>query len=317
MYIHICTHNSKGLINDAEILKEKFILEHHNVELSICEEINIMEYSVSEQFDKQFFLEHIYPCQLKYSCENIYIPNIEMINNNDIFQLRKDSSIKIFCKTNFCYNILKQIINRNSISRIIWNSKDRQIKNITPDFNEYLHVKGQSRFKNSQMILDLWSKHPDWPNLTIVHNGIQNKNGYLNINVPFKVANNITIYQKCLSENELNILMNKCGFHICPSSMEGYGHYINEARSTSSIILTTNYPPMNSFITEEYGIKILVKKENLKKFGLSVECIITEKDLENSILQSFELTKNNLKIQSKIGRTLYETNSKRFYEQIL
>lgn len=46
------------------------------------------------------------------------------------------------------------------------------------------------------------------------------------------------------------------GVHICPSEREGFGHYINEARAASALVITTNHPPMNELITAATGVLI-------------------------------------------------------------
>ena len=43
-------------------------------------------------------------------------------------------------------------------------------------------------------------------------------------------------------------IIEKAGCFLCPSSIEGYGHYINEAKSCKSIVVTTDFAPMNEFI---------------------------------------------------------------------
>jgi len=44
--------------------------------------------------------------------------------------------------------------------------------------------------------------------------------------------------------------MNMCLVHIFPSQVEGFGHVINEARSCASVVITTNYPPMNELVDQ-------------------------------------------------------------------
>ncbi|GMF50113.1 unnamed protein product [Phytophthora fragariaefolia] len=56
-------------------------------------------------------------------------------------------------------------------------------------------------------------------------------------------------------------IMAESSFFLCPSSMEGYGHYINQARSSGGVIITTDAHPMNELIpAPEGGIFVKTKR---------------------------------------------------------
>jgi len=313
MYVNICSHNSQGLLNDCVILKNK-LKEQYKVNQFICEERDINTIKQNETYDKQFFIEHIFPNLLTNSPCNIYIPNLEFINQND-YNLMQTKYIKyVIAKTNHSYNELYKILG-NKVVKWIWSSIDRNICTIQPDFNQYLHIKGQSRFKNSQMILDIWRNHPEWPMLHIVHYGDLNKNGFLQIKEPVVINDNITLYQYKLDDNSLKHLMNKCGNHICPSQTEGYGHYINEARSVGAVIITTNSEPMNEFTTKKYGF--LVNVNSIKKLNMGMLCLIEQSELENTIKKCINTSLKNKLKQSKIGKTLYKNTVLGLYNNIV
>jgi len=42
---------------------------------------------------------------------------------------------------------------------------------------------------------------------------------------------------------DLNKLQYQILNHLCPSIVEGYGHYLNEARAYGCFIVTSDYPP--------------------------------------------------------------------------
>jgi hypothetical protein len=37
------------------------------------------------------------------------------------------------------------------------------------------------------------------------------------------------------------------GVHLCLSSKEGFGHYLNSARASGALVVVTDHPPMNEF----------------------------------------------------------------------
>ena len=55
-----------------------------------------------------------------------------------------------------------------------------------------------------------------------------------------KKQDNIVYYKERVDDDKLIEFMNKFYYHLCPSEAEGFGHYINEALSCKSIVVTTN-----------------------------------------------------------------------------
>ena len=200
------------------------------------------------------------------------------------------------------------------VEKINWTSECKYMDNIKMNYNSFLHVKGQSRFKQTQVLLDLWIKHPDWPMLTITHYGNCNLNGYLDIKVPIKIHENITIYQHKMTKTMLSILMNQNGCHICPSFIEGFGHYINEARSCGAVVITPNCPPMNEFINNN---GILIQTNNIKKYNLGLYCTISEEDLEQAILEYLNLSFFDRKEMGNNSKKMFEKQNELFFSQKL
>lgn len=67
----------------------------------------------------------------------------------------------------------------------------------------------------------------------------------------------ITISKGRLDVIAFDKLMADSAFFLCPSIMEGYGHYINQARASGAVVVTTDANPMNELITSsEMGVLI-------------------------------------------------------------
>ena len=86
--------------------------------------------------------------------------------------------------------------------------------------------------------------------------------------------------------DKLKILLNACIIHLCPSMYEGFGHYINEARSTGAVILTTDRPPMNEFITDK---RFLVEGQRARVHNLVPLFKVNTIDLSNKIQAVFNM----------------------------
>ena len=308
--IRICHHETQGLHNDYLILRN--VLEStYDVVHCVYTEVDLLQNNVNNNklyiCNINIFIEHIHENLLNYGNINIFIPNIEWFNKRDEILAKHIDCI--FCKTKHAYSVL------NSAYKCIYigfTSIDRYIQNIEKNNDYFLHLKGISKYKNSQVLVDTWFKHPSWPTLVIVHHGVPNSNGVLHFPTPFKVSNNILVYQCKLNDNALTQIMNKCGVHICCSFAEGFGHYINEARSVGAYIVTTDGQPMKAFINENTGT--LINSSKCVRLHHGCGYYLSEKDIEDAI--------NNMIINAKYkngfaNRDLYLEEKKVFSEKLM
>lgn len=321
MDIRICFHETKGLNNDALILKEAIekkyptsnITLHKYPEICIYRNIIHPTIGTTKKQNYQFFIEHIHEGLITYAHMNIFIPNIEFISSNDINLLK--SIDMIVAKTEHAYNVLTKMHPKIDVEYWGWTSLDRVEDKSNRNFNEFLHVKGCSRFKNTQLLINLWLKHPEWPLLNVMSYGDVKQNGYVELNVPYvKVVSNIRLFQRDVTEAELSRIMNHCGVHICPSEQEGFGHYINEGRSCRAIIVTTNAKPMNELVDDSNGI--LVDVHELKHVNYSVNATIKERELEESIEKILQMSKKEKYEKSEQSRTKYEKDHQFFNTRV-
>ncbi len=83
-------------------------------------------------------------------------------------------------------------------------------------------------------------------------------------------------------------------FHVCPSSTEGYGHYINEGRSAGGIIITLDAPPMNELVSSDNGILIPPRQVVNSRFvtGPSIPFLLANNPVESEafLISSEDLT---------------------------
>jgi hypothetical protein len=75
-------------------------------------------------------------------------------------------------------------------------------------------------------------------------------------------SNNINLVREGFDNLQFGRIIAESAFFLCPSSMEGYGHYINHARSSGGVIITTDAHPMNELIpAPDGGIFVKTKRE--------------------------------------------------------
>ncbi|TPX70531.1 hypothetical protein CcCBS67573_g06485 [Chytriomyces confervae] len=190
---------------------------------------------------------------------NMWMPNIEQISAKQLTYMPR--IYQFLCKTKVTCRILGDFIQQNSRNKTFGYHKAhlptvRYMGHTSPDarahakslnistkvdFSSFFHAYGSSGRKNTRQVFDCWREHPTWPKLTILGDAAVFNDSLVYDNI--EVLNRVNMTQ-------LRRLQVSHGVHICPSEMEGYGHYINEARSLGALVVATDMPPMNEMIDE-------------------------------------------------------------------
>lgn len=167
--------------------------------------------------------------------------------------------------TSLCHEeIAKKVIEDNNLIKN---------NNIVKDNNLVIHFAGQSPFKNTQAVLRAWIKNNGFidvnPNVVLLISRWQLFNlddiRYWN-SLPTKPIDefhgkklnngkqykNIIVTEKMDFENVIYFML-VARYAICPSFIEGWGHYINESRCYRNYVIATDAPPMNELITDRSG----------------------------------------------------------------
>lgn len=295
----IARSNGVGLDSDVILLTQALQKHGHKVTFSHCRSRSLFKkwFCRSHQYDANIFLERVFPVWFGAAKKNILIPNQERFPKRHISRLSKIDHI--FCKSHHAHEIFSNL--GNSTQYIGFTSKDIRLKEVTPDYGIFFHLAGRSTLKGTETILKLWSKHPDWPTLTIV----QHKD-----NAPEKVPENVHLIAEYLPYNELISLANKHGIHLCPSQSEGWGHYIVEAMSCGAIVITTDAAPMNELISDERGILVPFHKTEPRHLGTNffVDPELLEEKISTLINGEYE----SIKQKSKLAREWFLDNDKQF-----
>lgn len=170
---------------------------------------------------------------------------------------------------------------------------------IEKNFRHYLHTQGKSNMKGTQAIADAWKYNSLLPQLTVIsHYG----------NSPF-FQENLKWIPNRVPEDRLRHLQNHCGIHLCPSETEGFGHYIMEAMSAGAVVVTTDAPPMNEFITDK---RCLVPYQKEEKWFLATRYFIAPEDLENTIANLSGLPESELREIGENNRRMYLQKTEEF-----
>jgi hypothetical protein len=149
-----------------------------------------------------------------------------------------------------------------------------------------LHIAGASLLKGTEVILDAWSRHPEWPRLHVVRSPLS----YDGEPMPWLervCPSNVSLVTSKLSAPEVWTLQDSVPIHICISESEGFGQIIAEAMNAGAVVITTDGPPMNELVTPERGI--LVAVERSERLRLGMRYFVDVNDLERRIEQTMAM----------------------------
>jgi hypothetical protein len=144
----------------------------------------------------------------------------------------------ILCKTEEAFKIFQSIT--ENVYYLGFMSLDCYQPSVSKDFSQHIHVAGKSKMKGSKELHKVWKKNSDFPQLIFIQRDSD-----------LKSTSNMTLITKRVPRDSLLEMQNRCGIHVCPSQTEGFGHYIMEAMSAGSVVITTDAPPMNEFIKDK------------------------------------------------------------------
>ena len=222
----------------------------------------------------QIHIEQIHREQFACAKKNFLFPNPELTDSS-VFRKMKQLPT-VLCKSRHATDLFQ---NAGIPTEFVgFTTTDLLDYHVEKDYRKFVLIAGRSRFKGTMAVASIWQLHPEWPMLTIIQSS---EDCYGNpIPIP-KECHNIKVVQKWLSEDELSDIQNSSGIHLCLSEMEGFGHYILEAMSMRSVVVTTNAPPMNEIVGPDRGV--LVDAERIGKSYMSERVTVNPLALEKAI----------------------------------
>ncbi len=302
----IARSNGVGLDSDVMLLTTALEAAGHEVSFSHCRAKSRLAGWLglgANKYDVNLFLERIFPAWLKSAKVNLLVPNQERFPERHLSRLKKiDLAL---CKSRHAQQIFEA--NECDTKFISFTSKDLNRETIAPDYEKFFHLAGKSTLKGTEVLLDLWRKHPEWPVLTLVQH-------QSNAPEADSVPANVVLRAEYLEQDELVSLINSHGVHLCPSRSEGWGHYIVEAMSCKAVVVTTDGPPMNELVTEERGCLVEFQREEQRHLGMNY--FVDVDMLEGVIERLIALNVEEKKKMGEKARLWYEENHRRFNERI-
>ncbi|KAF1720135.1 glycosyltransferase [Pseudoxanthomonas wuyuanensis] len=253
-------------------------------------------------YDLNLMLEHVRPELLGAARRNAFIPNPEWCQPADVKRLHRMDHV--LAKTGHAVDIFRQ--RECAVMRIGFTSMDRHDPEV-PRLRTFFHLAGRSSAKQTQLVLETWARHPEWPLLTVVQHPRSAK---------FRPqADNIAHRIDYLDDAELRRLQNESLFHLCPSETEGFGHYLMEALSVGAVTLTTDAAPMNELVTPERGLLIPFARTASQQLATRYQ--VDAGAIEAAVQAALDLSAEEILARSRAAREFFIDNDATFRHRLV
>lgn len=287
--------NGHGLEKSAQILKNALVKLGHTVYLNDWKAPKPQDAPAG---NINIFFELINTSWLNNAPTNWFICNPEgygqgqkLLNSIDLF----------LCRTREIEKIFTQLKKKTYF--LSFSSFDCTVPTIEKDFSQCLHAAGGSWMKGTDKIIKAWLNDLSMPQTTILRRGRFEQ----------IAQENLTWITTRISENDLRDLQNRYGIHLCPSETEGWGHYIAEAMSASAVVVTTDAPPMNEFITDK---RCLVAYSGKKRSSLATSYFADPQSLKTTIQNLMMLPREELQKIGENNRLKYLEKTQEFHDNL-
>jgi glycosyltransferase involved in cell wall biosynthesis len=256
--------------------------------------------------DFQIHLEQIHREQFRFSHRNFLILNPEFTDPNVFKKLRQNPVI--LCKTRHAHQLFSGCL--PEVEYVGFTSPDRFRPTVKKSFSKFLHVAGKSDYKGTRELVEVWSRNPSWPELTVIWSPTDS---YGNPRKNLEAGPNVQVIFRRLGDEELINLLNESGVHLCPSRTEGFGHYMVEALSTGAIVLTLDAPPMNEIVAPDFGYLVQAIPSEVQFMSTLYKPDLNS--LENTISQIMDESNASLHERAKRAREWYLSNDEMFHQR--
>lgn len=249
------------------------------------------------EFDANIMIEHVRPIFLSMARVNLFAPHPEWCLPIDAALLKfTDGTL---CMTHHAEPIFAGL--GCDTKYIGFTSEDRHDPAV-PRERTFFHLAGGSINKGTDLLLEVWRRHPEWPMLRVLQSPKNAKEGPPAANIDHRIG--------YIDDAELRQMQNASRFHICSSETEGYGHYLVEAMGVGAVVLATDAPPMNEMITPDRGIRIDYERTGTQ--NLATTFYVSEQSIEAAVERALALGDADVAAMGAAARQWFVDNDQAF-----
>lgn len=294
----IHSQNNNAIMNDAEILnyltrrfKGKHEPQHINVGNYTCPKASV-----------NIFIETInygFVQQAKY---NIFIPNHHYFSKNVIPLL--GAIDLVLCKTEYCFQVFKDLVPREKIQQIGWRSIDIYDKVIERTRKDWFVLYTDSNYQDVQKLIDIWDI--DFPYLNIIFSGVR-RNVVEKKNMP-----NIIYYEK-IDPQKYEKLFNSCRIHVVLDTIDNFNHHANQVMLCGNVPVCINKGPILEVLSEDNYFPISCSKKKLKNV-MGSQYVYTKEDVLEAVKKVITISDTTLELMGSNNRMASIKNQAKFNE---
>ena len=293
----ISRDNGVGLSADVAILTDILTSHGHQVSFSDWQAVTSVS---TDHTDLNIHLELLNPMWFPRADRNIGIFNPEWFEGGWKRYLRDLDMV--LAKSKDHIRPFKRF--QPNTFYLGFTSRDRYLPEVSHT-GSWLHLQGQSSAKGTNELLQAWRANPDFPTVTVVRSP----------GSPSPPIKNVRYVNEYLPEEDLVQLMNECPVHLCPSKVEGYGHYIGEAMSCGALVITTNGRPMSEIVTSQRGILIDCPRKHVD--GMAYVHHVTADNIARAVRHALALSVDQVSDLQANAREWFVKNKAEFAKRFI
>lgn len=316
-----------GLRKDARILSDA--LKHFDYEADIVEmpssEVRFggargMLIKILKAFNVLFFyrtiqdivfrekhtvgihLESIFYENLFRSEHHILIPNQEWFEVSHIALLPYIK--EVWVKTKFAKGIYAQY--KRPVQYIGFCSMLETFDATVVKRRDYFFSRtGMSEYRGAENIINVWSRHPEWPPLKLVIHPSRR---------PLVKPDNVEFLDIFPRVEDFVQFASSSLFHIYATETEGFGHSILEAMGYGSVVMVTDAPPMNEIANKSCALMLTSEYSGQK--SIAPRFAVIPSALEQAVEKAMKMDDESIVIMGKAAQERMQYFKQEFYNSL-
>jgi hypothetical protein len=255
--------------------------------------------------DCAFFMERMidHPALLR-ARHRILLPNPEWLDERTIRQGQRCT--QVWHKSRFSRETVAPLF--PAASHMFIGFTSRNPERMVDGHDSFVHLRGKLHtHRNTDSIFAAWKAAPHWPDLH-AHFYWQRDGG---LDYPGWLHDgNVHVKMGWLARDPYLALAAEHGIHLCTSEVEGFGHYINEARAMGALILVVDGAPMNELIDADSGI--LIRPASTTPMNRGIRHHVSAEDIADAVERVLTLNKDQRRALGAAARQRYLTEGRAF-----